>query len=93
MMKHRLKVWPEYFEPLVAGEKKFEIRVNDRCFEVGDMLVLREFDQETEKYTGRAVFADVTYILSGAPFLPDDKVILSLGEVYGYSGGLPDDEM
>lgn len=42
-MRHELKTWPEYYGPISTGEKPFEIRVNDRDFEVGDILVLREF--------------------------------------------------
>lgn len=42
-MKHELKTWPEFFGPILKGEKTFEIRANDRKFNVGDVLILREF--------------------------------------------------
>jgi len=34
-MIHRLKPWPEFFEPVLTGEKRFELRRDDRCFQVG----------------------------------------------------------
>jgi len=41
MSKHFLKTWAEYFEAVKSGNKTFEVRVNDRDFKVGDILVLR----------------------------------------------------
>lgn len=30
---HELKILPEYFEAVVSGDKRFEIRKNDRNYE------------------------------------------------------------
>ncbi len=62
-MTHELKVLPEYFEALVNGSKTFEIRKNDRNFQVGDWLLLKEWNPETEEYTGYSVLRYVSYIL------------------------------
>ena len=43
-MKHELKIWPQYFERVRDGSKTFEIRKNDRGFQFGDEVVLREYD-------------------------------------------------
>jgi hypothetical protein len=43
MTTHTLKVEPPYFEALVSGAKTFEVRKNDRAFQRGDVLELREW--------------------------------------------------
>ena len=52
-MIHELKTWPEYFKDVAAGIKTFELRKNDRDFQVGDELVLKEYDPKEDKYSGR----------------------------------------
>jgi hypothetical protein len=70
MAVHELKSWREYYAPLVVYSKRFEIRRADREFAVGDYLVLREFDPDTNDgegtYTGRAVVARVRYVLEAS---------------------------
>lgn len=39
---HELKTWPEFFEQTRNGRKKFELRRNDRAYQVGDQLLLKE---------------------------------------------------
>lgn len=71
-MLHELKTYPKYFQETIEGNKLFEIRKNDRNFQVGDVLLLKEWDNI--KYTGREVGAMVRDIL-------DDKFI-GLAEGY-----------
>ena len=56
----------------------FEIRKDEDGIQVGDILVLREWDGE--KYTGGRTRREVTYILRNAPQygLMDGYCILSL---------------
>ena len=63
MKIHKLKIMPKYFEEISDKKKKFEIRKNDRCFEVGDLVVLNEYNDG--KYTGRVITRRVTYIYYG----------------------------
>ncbi len=65
MKMHDLKSWPEFFAPLADGTKAFEVRNNDRHFNVGDVLHLREWDDRNGTYTGRSIKKRVTYILEG----------------------------
>ena len=41
---HELKTWPQFFDSIVDGTKTFELRKDDRGFEVGDAVLLRECD-------------------------------------------------
>jgi hypothetical protein len=41
---HELKSWPEFFEEVFNGMKKFEIRNNDRNFIVGERVLLKEWE-------------------------------------------------
>lgn len=63
MAKIRKKVWPEYFEKILLGEKKFEVRLADWKCKPGDILILEEWDPKTGKYTGRKIEKKVTYVL------------------------------
>lgn len=72
MLIHDLKINPKYFDDAANGTKSFEIRKNDRLYCVGDTLHLRECEivfpdgyNGEERYTGREVFVDVTYIFEG----------------------------
>jgi hypothetical protein len=62
---HRLKCWPEFFEPIIDGAKKHDLRrADDRDFGVGDKVLLEEYDPERRSYTGRTVIVQITYITS-----------------------------
>lgn len=79
MKEHELKIDLEYYNLIKAGIKKYEIRKNDRNFEVGDFLFLRVFDRKTKiyftKYTPLNV--EITHILDDFIGLKNDYVILS----------------
>ena len=65
-MVHELKTEEAYFNAIASGEKNFELRKNDRGFLVGHELLLREYCQESQTYTGRTVRREISYLLSGA---------------------------
>ena len=62
-MKITKKTWPEGFQKIMQGEKNFELRLADFTCRPGDVLVLREWDPKTKKYTGRVLEKQVTYVL------------------------------
>lgn len=76
---HELKVWPEYFQAIIDNKKKFELRKNDRGFQVGDTLVLKEFEPGGSKFSGREAEVKVTYAIYGPAWgLPADICVLSI---------------
>jgi hypothetical protein len=64
MSTHELKTWPAFFEPIMDGRKNFEVRRDDRGFQAGDTVVLREYEPDRGgRYTGRALKAQIGYVL------------------------------
>jgi hypothetical protein len=78
---HDLKAWPNYFEQVWQGLKTFEIRYDDRGYQRGDQVRLREWDRradcecrspklhddDCEKYSGREVLATIGCVMASAP--------------------------
>jgi hypothetical protein len=77
MTTHDLKIWPEYFDPLIEHRKTFELRKADRDYKEGDTLNLKEWDPKTEKYTGLEAEVEITYILGG-PFVIPGMCLMSI---------------
>lgn len=68
---HVLKTWPSFFGDMLSGAKTFELRKDDRGFEVGEKLDLREWDptsMDESKFTGRRLSVRISYILRDSKF-------------------------
>lgn len=75
---HWLKSWPVHFAAVANGNKKAELRVNDRDFRIGDVIGLEEWDQGRADYTGRQFFGRITHIGEKyAGILDHEYVLLS----------------
>ena len=57
------KIQPQYFEAILSGKKKFELRLDDFDIKEGDTLVLEEWDPGKKTYTGRKIEKKASYIL------------------------------
>lgn len=77
-MKHELKTWTQYFEEVWDRVKTFEVRKNDRNFQVGDTLILKEWNQFRQTFTGRKMSVKVTYILDDPEFVKEGYVIMGI---------------
>lgn len=66
MTVHYLKIKPEYYKDVECGLKTFELRKNDRDFQVGDVLMLIKLDDKGNE-TDQVIKAKVTYILKDCP--------------------------
>lgn len=85
-MRHFLKIWPQYFCRVADGSKTFEVRENDRGFQPGDIVVLREWDSSKvyhaqhpmdcshDGYTGQSLEFKVGYVLP----IDEKRVVFSL---------------
>lgn len=78
MTEHILKTLSHYFQKVETKEKTFELRQNDRNYQVGDRLILQEITTEGAA-TGRTLSAIVTWMLEGPIYgLEKDWAILSI---------------
>jgi hypothetical protein len=78
MKEHELKTLPQYFKEVSKGNKTWELRENDRNFQVGDILILQEYDLD-KGYTGDEYRAKVKYIFHGGKYgLDKDYCIMSI---------------
>ena len=59
------KIMPEYFKAVRARKKNFELRVDEDDIQVGDLVILEEWDGKV--YTGSAVVKRVKYVLRNRP--------------------------
>ena len=58
-----LKIHPQHFDNVNYGRKTFEIRdATDRRFDVGNRVLLREYDPVKSEYTGRVEHVRITYV-------------------------------
>ncbi len=81
-MKHELNIWPQYYTRVADGSKTFEIRNNDRGFQAGDIVDLREFDPklresfiENDCYTNSPILRfKIGYVLT----IDSERVVFSL---------------
>lgn len=96
MMVHYLKIKPEYYKDVECGLKKFELRKNDRDFQVGDVLMLIKLDDKGNE-TDQVTRVKVSYILKDCPQygLKDGYAILGIdtGNRFGGTVTLPNGEV
>ena len=77
--RHRLKLAKMFFDAVDTGKKSFELRKNDRNYQIGDVLELHEMNDGEE--TGRITEKQVIYILEGFKGLEEGYCILGLEEM------------
>ena len=85
-MEHKVKTWPPFFKDALLGKRLFELRINDRDYQVGDTLLQAEYDPELKDYTGMKHRQKITYVLKaedvpGKFGLKEGWCILGLKEI------------
>jgi len=73
---HELKTDSKYFAAVWTGDKRFEVRKNDRDFRPGDFVWLDE--RRGSKSTGRRVWCKILYILNDREYCPKGMIIFSM---------------
>ena len=74
---HYLKTESEYYQAIERGDKKFELRKNDRNFKKHDMVILEEVINGIK--TGKSLPPfEICYILEGGKYgLPEGYCIFN----------------
>ena len=76
---HHLKTLPHFFKLTADGIKTFEYRKNDRDFNSGDILILKEYNPDKETYSGKFLIAIVGLIIYGGQVgIPEDYVVMGI---------------
>jgi hypothetical protein len=81
---HDLKTVDRYFDAVSDGRKTFEVRLNDRAFQTGDVVRLRKVNDNGYyvDYTAAWIERRITYILQGGQFGIEPRYcVLGLGPV------------
>jgi hypothetical protein len=83
---HDLKIHPKYFEAVIEENvclrKTVEIRKDDRGYEVGHYLRLKEYDLDLASFTGKEAYVRITHILKDGVWLTGGYVALSILLIY-----------
>lgn len=91
---HELQLWPQCFAAVAAGTKPFDVRENDHDFQVGDALLLREYDTTRQEYSGQTLLRYVSYVLPGGEFgIEPGWCVLGLGSVAPLPPGITDTKL
>ncbi len=64
MAVYTKKIKPKFFEAILSGKKKYELRLNDFSIAEGDTLILEEWDGNPRIFTGRVIEKRVTYVVN-----------------------------
>lgn len=78
---HHLKTYTAFFEDVRKGIKQFQVRKNDRNYQVGDTLILEEFDPVEKIKTGAWVPELIIYKLDDERFCKEGFVVLGIKEI------------
>jgi len=76
----RLKIWPSHFLAVESERMKCQWRRDDEHrFEIGDVIILEEWDPSTNGYTGKELKVEVTHVLRAPQFqIPENHAVLSI---------------
>ena len=78
-MLHDLKIHPGPFVEAKVGRKPFEVRRDDRGYQEGDQVLLREWDPLARAYTGEELGPVPIICITRGYGLLDGYVVLGLG--------------
>lgn len=82
-MIHELKISKQFADAIVENRKTFEVRVNDRGFNAGDLVRFTVVDEKKQKVNhpiNKRTY-EITYVLSGHHGISDGFVVFGIAYV------------
>ena len=77
-MQHNLKILPEYYLELVSGAKTFELRKDNRNYQIGDTVVFSILNSDGIITPSNTIWK-ITYVIRGGQYgLDKEYCIFSL---------------
>lgn len=89
MTEHHIKLKAQYCDPVLHGEKTFEVRNNDRGYQKGDHIVFIPVDEDGTRQTFHPIAKEeyvITYVHSGLG-LKEGYVVFGLENVKNTEDG------
>lgn len=77
MRVHELKIKDKYYDRILIGQKGFEVRLNDRDYQVGDILSLLPTAEDNIVFECSPIIAKIKYIHQGLG-MAEGYVVLGL---------------
>ncbi|BCH59180.1 bacteriophage P2 associated protein [Agrobacterium vitis] len=81
-MYHYLKCDGSYYDAIQDGRKNFEVRLNDRGFQAGDIITLTRTGEPSTADRAPFLSREITYVFQGGQFgLEPQYCVLGLAAV------------
>ncbi|TYO65567.1 DUF3850 domain-containing protein [Bradyrhizobium hipponense] len=78
MARFYKKSWTHFFQAIKAGQKLHDVR-EDEGYQIGDVIVLQEYDNINGRYTGEEQEVEVSYIANRTVPCAFSSAVLSPG--------------
>lgn len=84
-MTHKIKININFCDAVLSGDKNFEVRLNDRGYQKGDLIQFIPWKGFSAGYSVPHELAHktytITYVLSGYSGIEDDYCVFGIKEV------------
>ena len=82
-MIHELKIQKEYAQAVYLGEKTFEVRINDRGYQKGDLIKFKVMDGQFRdlRHPLNDMTFEITYVLGSFVGLAPNYVAFAIRDV------------
>lgn len=83
MLHHEIKIQKEFAESVFLGEKTFEVRINDRGYQKGDLIVFKVMDGALRDFSHplNDMTFQITYVLGSFVGLALNYVAFAIRDV------------